>query len=375
MTVDRGVRKDNNFGALRLFFASLVILSHSPVIITGNEDDDLLFRIFGTVTSGALAVDGFFIVSGYLVTKSFVSTQSMPDYFRKRIFRICPGFIVNYWVCIFVFAPLMGAGLAVLHPNSLARDFVRMLRLGSPGAANALAGMPYPSLNGSAWTIAYEFRCYILVALLGLIGLYKKQYRGVVLAGVIACLVVNALGFLNETSGTSAAIFGSAPRTVRLTGMFGVGTVFYLFEDYIVYDWRIAASVGVVVICSLFSSHLAEFSIAVFGGYLVFWFAFKFKVLALSKFTNRTDLSYGIYLYAWPVQAAIVFFDRSINQWVLSLLALLISAMLAGLSWTLIEKPSLAFAHRNFQLRRVDPVLSSRPRPISAPTSPPRHTT
>jgi peptidoglycan/LPS O-acetylase OafA/YrhL len=62
------VSKLNNFSSLRLVFAAAVIFSHSPFILTGNVS---LEPHLGSATIGALAVDGFFLVSGYLITKSF----------------------------------------------------------------------------------------------------------------------------------------------------------------------------------------------------------------------------------------------------------------------------------------------------------------
>jgi peptidoglycan/LPS O-acetylase OafA/YrhL len=88
-------------------------------------------------------------------------------------------------------------------------------------------------------------------------------------------------------------------------------------------------------------------ALSIFGGYLIFWFALHCPVLPISRFTNKTDLSYGIYLYAWPIQSSIAFFThRSINPWALSVITLPLAAAAASVSWTFIEKPALALAHR-----------------------------
>ena len=101
-----------------------------------------------------------------------------------------------------------------------------------------------------------------------------------------------------------------------------------------------------LIIC-LFFQPLVAFALAVFGGYLIFWFALHCPVLPISRFTNKTDLSYGIYLYAWPVQSTIAFFaDRTINPWALSAVTLALASAAAWVSWTFIEKPALALAHR-----------------------------
>ena len=80
----------NNFGMLRLLFAVLVIVAHAPIMVDGNHAREPLTMLFGTVSFGDVGVDGFFLVSGYLITKSFVSTASVSAYLVKRVFRIVP---------------------------------------------------------------------------------------------------------------------------------------------------------------------------------------------------------------------------------------------------------------------------------------------
>lgn len=100
---------------------------------------------------------------------------------------------------------------------------------------------------------------------------------------------------------------------------------------------RLTSTVG--LIC-LFFQPLVALALAIFGAYLIFWFALHCPVLPISRFTNKTDLSYGIYLYAWPIQSTIAFFtDRSINPLALSLVTLALAAAAASVSWTFIERP------------------------------------
>ena len=85
----------NNFGLLRLGFALTVIVSHSPELVDGNRSRELLTRWFGTMSFGKVAVDGFFLISGYLITQSRDRTASTASFCAKRAARILPGYVVG----------------------------------------------------------------------------------------------------------------------------------------------------------------------------------------------------------------------------------------------------------------------------------------
>src|SRR5476651_1893856 len=168
-------RRDNNIGVLRLLFASLVIVSHSPELVDGNRSREILTRLFGTLSFGELAVDGFFLLSGYLITQSFLKTSSLWTYFIKRIARIFPGYIVAFMVCVVGIAPLVGG---VVSSNfEAAHILTRAVLLLSPEVPGVFKGLHYSALNGPMWAIAYEFRCYVLTAILGTLGVFSSSRR------------------------------------------------------------------------------------------------------------------------------------------------------------------------------------------------------
>ena len=133
--------------------------------------------------------------------------------------------------------------------------------------------------------------------------------------------------------------------TLRFTAVFGVGACFYLFRDYIVFSgWR-AAWCSIALLLLMFRHEIAEAALCILGGYIIFWYAFKAKVTPLSRATNSTDLSYGVYLYAWPVQNTFIYLNPEINPWQLTAQSIAVAGCLAYVSWKLVEKPCLQLAH------------------------------
>jgi peptidoglycan/LPS O-acetylase OafA/YrhL len=360
-------RRSNGIGALRLFFASLVIVSHSPEMLDGSLAREPLHRLFGTLSSGTLAVDAFFLISGYLIAASFAASTSVVSYFKKRALRIYPAFIVCCLLCIFCVAPLAGADLSSLRPPDWGRIAYRLLLLKSPELTGVFEGLPYATLNGSAWTISYEFRCYILAALFGLVGLYRR--RGLFLALTATLLTANVL--LNFTSigaftapGWFVGAVGEPHLQLRLLSPFMVGTCFWLYRDHIALRARYAAVCTLGLVVLMFVPALAEAALVLLGGYVLFWTAFKVTWRPLHTLNAKDDISYGIYLYAWPIGALVAWYWPTVTPVVLALLTF-IGAVLFGLgSWHLIEKRAMRWKGR----RRS-------PAPVGEPLEPHRRTT
>lgn len=326
----------NNFGATRLILALLVIVSHSPELIDGDRSREIATSIWHTLSFGEIAVDGFFIVSGYLITQSFQNSRGPLSYLRKRVLRIYPAFVVAFALCIFVIAPLTSDTRPPLLDNAL-----RVVLLQPPEAPGVFGGLPHPILNGAMWSIAYEFRCYLLVLALGALGLL--QWRAAIALTGVAFLLLTGFQLVPAwvVPYDSYGIFGFLPLDIRMAGTFLLGMSFYLYRDRIAFSGRGALVVAIPLFGLMYLPQVAELVFATLGGYLLLWFALSVPSLPIAR---RTDISYGLYLYAWPIGSLIIWYlGPDISPWLLMLATALIAGALGAASWFLFERPALRF--------------------------------
>ena len=335
----RAVQRRNNFNFLRLFFASLVILSHSSELIDGNQSRELFIQFFqNTISFGGLAVDGFFLLSGYLIVQSWASSPQAIPFLKKRVLRIYPGFIIASLICVLVVGPLGAEPMAYFSRLEWSTVVKDIFLLRAPTTPPVFDGLPYPVVNGAMWTISREFLCYLLVLLLGLAGGVKDRRIWLIFSiGMFAVLVVSKLGYPIEVFGRQ---FNLSNPIIHLASFFFAGGCFYLFKDKIRFQPKIALIFSILLFFCLFSTRLAELALVVIGGYLLIYFAGGFMPL-LSRFQTAPDISYGVYLYGWPVQMLLIWHFGFASPWALFCVALLMSALLGFVSWVSIEKPFL----------------------------------
>lgn len=337
----------NNFNILRLMFAILVILSHSFELIDGNRLREPLIRLYGTMTFGEISVDGFFLLSGYLISKSWGAKPSLFVFFKNRILRIYPGYVVCSLLCLFLIAPL-GADLNTYF-NSIeyAKVFLNLLTFTGPITPSFLFDKPDRPINGSLWSIAPEFRCYIYVAIFGVLNLSKK-YSWWLAITMILCIIFFSMQYVNYYK-LHPSIFGRLPLnnfgnylSVRLAFCFFVGGLYHFYAGEITFKREYLFFSVIILAAMLNSSMMAEISFVVFGGYIVFYFAnFKFKYSeAIQKIP---DVSFGVYLYAWPIQIYLIWkLNITSGVW-LFLMSTLLSLLVGWVSWIFVEKPFLKF--------------------------------
>lgn len=338
----------NAFGFLRLLFASLVIAAHTPELVDGSRRRELFTSLTGTMSFGDLAVNGFFVISGFLITASFKNSASIPSYLGKRAARIYPAFIVASLFSLLVAGPLGGGQLAPEPVRAAAATAWRLLVLARPMMAGAFVDQHHSdwttALNGAMWTIQYEFLCYLLVIALVLGGMARRP--ALLAFAAAACLLAGRLTPDDWMLWFSTPMFLPAPAVAafRLTGMFLTGACFFFLRDRIRFRGRLVALAVAGAVATLPIAPVADLGFAVFGGYLIFATAEMAGATRLARVNDRDDISYGLYLYAWPVERLLIRYLPDADLLTLGLLTWMIAAGLGWASWRAVERPVMKWA-------------------------------
>ncbi len=358
--------RENNFDFIRLALAVLVVYSHSYALGLGSEQDEPFARLTHCqVTGGAIAVNLFFIMSGFMITASAERSTSILGYLKKRVLRIYPAFVVAMLLGAFVVLPLAGGHLTDTGLGAKVFSFIaqtaRLLQFNYTGAfaGNPLAG----DINGSVWSIPFEFWCYIGVAALSVCGMLRR--RGTLLALFVAAVVVSILFKVegwNLGGKLLGAIVGYPVMWARLLPLYLAGVVFYLYRDRIPKrGWMAATSALLLAVaCLIPFGWTALFPIA--GTYLVFWLAYT-PAGHLKHFGRFGDFSYGAYLYAFPIQQLVMkAIGHTVAPHVLFFYATPFTLLAAACSWYGVERWFLPRARKKETPVKLVEAIESRVR-------------
>lgn len=340
-------RPHDNFTLLRLALSIAVVVSHAASVGTGRHTDEPLHALTG-YTLGEHGVNGFFAVSGFLVAMSWDRRGGAVPFTVARLLRVFPGLIV----AVLVTALAIGTAMTSLPPSSyLAADGTWKMvvqTLTTFKSATVLPGVfegnPLPWPISTVWTLRYELICYAGVLIYGVCGGFRVPH----LALAFVCLLTVALIVL----GFADALPKGRETTLRLPLIFACGTLAWLYRDRIPVTLAgVAMVLALLPLAALLVPPLYKPMLFVGSAY-VFLFVAVAPGLSHPRLEPRGDLSYGVYLYGWPVQQTLQALFPGVSGWWMLAPALAITALLAALSWVLIEKPALSLKARWIGARR-----------------------
>ncbi len=305
-------------------------------------------------------VDGFFAISGFLITWSWFRKRRIRDYFFARGLRLLPGLWVCLAVTAFVIAPIavliQGGSASKLLLSRAPFEYVlgnSAVLLTRHDIAGTPGGIPWAGeWNGSLWTLYWEASCYIVIAGLGVVGVLRRKW--VIPALVALMLVWSAIlpPFADLTDAPPGAHVHLDAATQQLVAsgmaarfglMFLAGALLYHFKDRIPARWSLVALSLVLVLAASFMPNYR-----VLGAIpLAYAIIVSGALIRNKRLTLRTDLSYGVYIYAFPIQQLLVICGLAfLAPPVFAIIAAAVTLPLAALSWFLIEKPALKLKSR-----------------------------
>ena len=332
--IDLASGRENNFDFIRVVAAVAVMFSHSYPLTFGENDNEPLFILTKCQTDfGITAVNIFFIVSGFLVTQSLFRKQNLIDYFRSRALRIFPALIVMIVLMVFLIGPLLSTRSAGEYfSDGKTFNYLRLIYVFTGEEINSLPGVfennPFHHVvNGSLWTIRYELTCYLALPAIYL--LFRKRWVApLILSAAVIFIVLNLF-------------FAPGYLIISLITCFLSGSLFFVFRNRIPLHWLPAvASAGLLIISVPLK--ILSYTFPWLMGYLVIYLALVPKS-ALRRFGKYGDFSYGIYIWAFPVQQVIAQ-HYSYKGPLFNVLASFPFVLLIAVgSWYMIEKPALSW--------------------------------
>ena len=334
---NQSIGRNNNLNLIRFTLAFLVLFSHSFPLINGQSYTP---NVIGgiNISLGDIAVDIFFILSGFLITKSFIYSKSLGQYIKSRALRIYPAVITMTLFCI-----VLGAFYTSLSTSEyfLNTEVIKFLINNSTllfGIEHTLPHVfnfnPFPNeVNGSLWTLRYEIKMYALIAIVYSSLLYlSKIFNFVSIRKIILVFTVLVLSFY-ICSKQFDIVNSHYPR---LVSMFFIGVSYYLWAEKI----KLTTMFFILCVAVLFVSSIVPNAFLTIYcltlPVIVFYLSYIPRGL-IRKYNNLGDYSYGFYIYAFPVQQAIVASNPNISIIKMIVLSFCITLTLAVLSWHFIE--------------------------------------
>lgn len=344
---DRSAGIDNNFNLLRMIAATGVLVSHAYPISLGTGAAEPLTGILKGTSLGSLCVMIFFAISGFFITRSFARKSSLSSFLRARILRLVPALAVVLAVTVLAAAALTTASAAAYWaavPEYYLRNITLFfLKYDLPGV---FVTNPYGAvINGSLWTLNYEVLCYFGVVVCGLLGLLARPT--LFARGLVGFLAVYGLAMVFDLHNRIEVL-------LSLALPFAVGMAIWVWRDRIPLSPALAlVGGGLAALAWLTPLFIPVFTIAV--SYAVFVLGYA-RLPWIGTYNRLGDYSYGMYVYAFPIQQGVAWFGVTSPLWNVAF-ALPLTLACAVLSWHLVEAPALtlksAAARREKRMRET----------------------
>ncbi|HEX6915307.1 MAG TPA: acyltransferase [Chitinophagaceae bacterium] len=327
------ITRNNNFNLLRLIAAFLVVVSHSYGLLGAGLQQPLLPMREGRIIPSDLGLYVFFTISGYLIFKSLVASATYLQYLWKRFLRIVPALAMVNLVCVItgLFLTVLPAGEYLSSAETWRYLLVNTSLVANqfqlPGVFTTLEDR---SINASLWTILVEVKFYILLMLAQMVGITRKRTL------VLGCFAIFHISWL-YFSVYKVSVAGVQPEVYFNFGSyFFIGVLFACFPQLLKLKWWLPL---ILLVTALFLN--APFNNSLISLSLPY-FILKAGQSKPLWGIHKADYSYGLYLYAFPVQQMVILVaGKGIPVVAHIVISTVIVLIFAALSWHFIENPAL----------------------------------
>lgn len=337
--------KQNNFDFLRFYFAFVVVIGHL-IFISDVPQFKVFYPFFNTYTS----VTGFFIISGFLISKSYSQSKSLKEYFVKRASRLLPAYIFVVSLCALLLSFQSLYSFSAYFSDTgfykylLANfTFLNFLHPNLPGVFTSASVTP--DVNGALWTLKVEVAFYLSLPII--YTFFRKTNKKncfLITLYFISVIYSNSLEYMalaeNNTSFSTLAHQLPGFISYFVSGI----AVYYYFDEYIKHKNQLLF-LGIVFI-AIDKIIGYEVFMPIGLALIVFFFAFSFK--KLNHFAKYGDISYGIYVFHYPIIKlfTVAGLFTKYNPYLVSTFIIALVLTAGFLSWHLIEKRFLSRTRR-----------------------------
>jgi peptidoglycan/LPS O-acetylase OafA/YrhL len=347
-------RGNNNFDLIRLIAALSVMYGHS-FGVHGGAGPERVLAFTWRESSGSLAVFAFFLISGMLVTASYIQQGSVLRFIAARALRIWPGAIVCALFIGLIIGPAFNSNSVVDYfANSTTQRWLLhniTLMGGVQGLDAMLPGVFIHNhlpliVSATVWSLPVELECYVIVLVLGLLGIFSSRIATTVAVGLLGA----AFAYFVAQPWAHAALAGFFIKPPAYSfypaPYFFLGILLYTYRDRVMLHWLPAIGLAVLYLLNRHNQVGAWLLYPSFA-YIVLWLASLPQLHALRP---KYDYSYGVYLYGFVVQQAVTALFPTWSNYENLALAIPVAVILAALSWHFIEEPSLSMIRRPRQV-------------------------
>ena len=331
------LRENNNFDLIRLIAAWLVIYGHANAMIPPvYQRDDAIAVFLGFDYSGSLAVKVFFFLSGLVVTNSLLEKKNILQFVVARFFRIWPAFLVVLFFTSFV----IGGYFTTLtleqyfsHPgvyNYIYSNAMMDIVFELPGVFQSASSINNKSINGSIWSLPYELGAYILLLSLFILGLHNNKKLSILVVVLFFIDVFFDNKIIFSWRSLNANVDDLAP-------FFAFGALLALLKDRVAIDLKMIFALFLIYFIFQKSLYIKY----IFYIFLFFILLYIFSRELFLKIKINSDISYGVYIWGWPIQQVLAHTFPNLSFFQHVSVAIFLASVAGVFSWFLIEKPGM----------------------------------